>query len=59
MSTDDVHALWSQLEGVRRDAATARHSLEFAHPDAVLAWRERLEHAEAREQELLHQLSET
>jgi hypothetical protein len=55
----DIHELHAELEACRRDIATARHSLEFAHPDAVVAWRERLEHAEAREQELVRQLSET
>ena len=55
----DVHTVRAELERVRRDVATARYELQFAHPDAVLALRERLEHAEAREQELLRQLSET
>jgi hypothetical protein len=49
---------WAALEAARRDLATARHMLEFAHPDDVQAWRERLEHAEAREQELLQQLAD-
>jgi hypothetical protein len=53
-----VDAVWAELERVRRDVATARHYLEFANPDTVAAWRERLEHAEAREQELLQQLAE-
>jgi hypothetical protein len=59
MSAVDVHTVWAQLEATRRAIATARHMLEIAHPDAVTAWSERLEHAEAREQELLRQLSET
>jgi hypothetical protein len=59
MSAVDVHTVWAELEATRREVATARHMLEFAHPDAVAAWGERLEHAEAREQELLRQLSET
>ena len=54
-----VDAVWAELERVRRDVATTRHYLEFANPDTVAALRERLEHAEAREQELLRQLSET
>jgi hypothetical protein len=54
----NTHDLYAELERVRRDLATARHMLEFAHPDAVQAWRERLEQAEAEEQDLLQQLAE-
>jgi len=54
----DVHTLWAELEGTRREIATARYELQFAHPDAVGGLRERLEHAEAREQELLQQLAD-
>ena len=58
MSSVDVHAVWAELEETRREVATARHQLEFAHPDAVPAWTERLEHAEADERDLLQQLAE-
>ena len=53
MSSDELYA---ELERARRDLATARHMLEFAHPDAVSAWRERLEQAEAEEQDILAKL---
>jgi hypothetical protein len=52
----DVHETYAELEATRRAIATARHMLEFAHPDAVPVWRERLEDAEAREQAALSQL---
>ena len=55
----EVDAVWAELERVRRDVATTGHYLEFANPDTVVTLRERLERAEAREQELLRQLSET
>jgi hypothetical protein len=53
-----VDAVWADLERVRRDVATARHYLEFANPDTVVAWRERLERAEAEERDLLQQLAD-
>jgi hypothetical protein len=52
----NVHETWAELEACRREIATARHMLEYALPDAVLTWRERLEHAEAREHDLLEEL---
>jgi predicted deacetylase len=55
MTSDEV---WAALEAARRNVATSRHMLEFAHPDAVQAWSERLEQAEAEEQDLLQQLED-
>jgi predicted deacetylase len=55
MTSDEV---WAALEAARRNVATSRHMLEFAHPDAVQAWSARLEHAEAEEQDLLAQLAQ-
>ena len=54
----DVRETWAELERVRRDIATAHHHLESALPDTVVAWHERLEHAEAKEQDLLAQLEQ-
>jgi hypothetical protein len=54
----NVHETYALLEARRRDSATARHMLEYAHPDDVLVWRERLEQAEAAERDLLQQLAE-
>ena len=53
----DVRETWAELERVRRDIATAHHHLESALPDTVVAWRGRLEHAEAKEP-LLAQLEQ-
>jgi hypothetical protein len=55
MSSDE---LWADLEACRREVATSRHMLEFANPDVVAAWRERLERAEAEEQDLLAQIAQ-
>jgi hypothetical protein len=54
----DVHEVYAELEACRRDVATARYELQFASPDTVVALRERLEQAEAEEQNILARLDQ-